>query len=543
MILILAWRLPGMDKGINVDGANGEQIKSVEEMVGRFCIEMGGMVPGWLQQLKSSPESMEELEKAVHVEFARGADLVFAGMMAVVLKDAVFEESAEQTRKNHPHGLDRGRNRQVQVKLLGGLIIWIASLYCLPRRTLFRKPEEGTPGVYTELVQFGIADGVSPGLQSRVARKVSLLPSIAMAHAELKREGVELDVKTVRRVTYDCGKKMLLHRKHQLDQWRAGLMASGSELTGKRVCVQIDGGRIKIRGELRKKQLEAEAVNEDGLPLEDAPGRSKKVAKKTFAADWREPKLVTIFVHDRNGKMVAGSKATIDGTLLGPDAICELVAMHLHRLGAASAESVTFISDGAPWIWDRIDRIIEKAHLKGVQTYQVLDNCHAAQHVSLALQATGISPEDRVPLYRQYRTMLRNGQWQKVVAELTDDGRLDLSNNPSLATQIEYLRRHGEAGRLKYTYFKGIGVPLGSGAIESTIRRVVNMRLKSNATFWKSENAEAMLQVRASVISDRWDSQRMEVKKFMHKLAIKDWTWVPKNMSCKKSEGNSATAT
>jgi hypothetical protein len=139
--------------------------------------------------------------------------------------------------------------------------------------------------------------------------------------------------------------------------------------------------------------------------------------------------------------------------------------------------------------------------------------------------------------------MLRNGQWQRVVTELSDDGQLAMSDNPTLATQIDYLRRHGEAGRLKYTYFKGIGVPLGSGAIESTIRRVVNMRLKSNATFWKSENAEAMLQVRASVVSNRWDSQRREGKQMMHRLAINEWTWIPSNMSCKKTEASSATAT
>jgi hypothetical protein len=532
-----------MERELSVDGANGGKVKTVEEMVVRFCVEMSGTVPAWLEQLKKAPESMEELQNTVHVAFARGADLVFAGMMAVVLQDKEFAKMAEDTRRHHPNRLDRGRGRKVRVRLLGGLIVWITSLYCLPRRTLFHKPEEGTPGVYADLIQFGISNGVSPGLQSRVARKVALLPSIAMAHAELKREGVELDVKTVRRVTYDCGNNLLLHRKQLLDDWRAGHMAASSELSGKRVCVQIDGGRIKIRGEMRKKQSKAEALNEDGLPLEDAPGRSKKVAKRAFSADWREPKLVTIFIHDRNGKMVSGSKATIDGTLLGPDAICELVAMHLHRLGAASAESVTFISDGAPWIWDRIDRIIELAHLKEVQTYQVLDNCHAAHHVSLAIQAKGVRAEDRFPLYRQYRTLLRNGQWQRVVAELTDEGQLDPSDNPALATQIEYLRRHGEAGRLKYAYFKGIGVPLGSGAIESTVRRVVNMRLKSNATFWKSENAEAMLQVRASVVSDRWDSQRQEVKQLMHKLAINDWTWIPNNMSCKKTESSSTTAT
>ena len=56
----------------------------------------------------------------------------------------------------------------------------------------------------------------------------------------------------------------------------------------------------------------------------------------------------TIFVHDEHGRMEKESRAVVDGTFLGPDAIAELVAMHLHRLGAAEAASVTFGSDGAP---------------------------------------------------------------------------------------------------------------------------------------------------------------------------------------------------
>jgi hypothetical protein len=34
---------------------------------------------------------------------------------------------------------------------------------------------------------------------------------------------------------------------------------------------------------------------------------------------------------------------------------------------------------------------------------------------------------------------------------------------------------------------------LGSGAIESSIRRVINLRLKGNGIFWLEENAEAIL--------------------------------------------------
>jgi hypothetical protein len=79
----------------------------------------------------------------------------------------------------------------------------------------------------------------------------------------------------------------------------------------------------------------AEKTDEDGLPVEDAPGRSKKRPRRTFDAQWREPKLLTIFVHDEQGRMEKESQTLMDGTFLGPDAMAELVAMHLHRLGAA----------------------------------------------------------------------------------------------------------------------------------------------------------------------------------------------------------------
>jgi hypothetical protein len=49
------------------------------------------------------------------------------------------------------------------------------------------------------------------------------------------------------------------------------------------------------------------------------------------------------------------------------------------------------------------------------------------------------------------------------------------------------------------------GIPLGSGAIESGIRRVINRRMKNNGMYWLEENAEIMLQLRCQVISERWD--------------------------------------
>ena len=345
------------------------------------------------------------------------------------------------------------------------------------------------PGLHVELAQFGFGKGCSPALESRVSRQAALNPSLQFAQEELARDGLQMDDKTIARITYQCGHGMLALRTDELMQWRSGKLPAGKEFAGKRISVQIDGGRAKIRGDLRPVAAEAEKRNEDGSPVEDAPGRSKKRPRQTFDAEWREPKLVTIFVHNEHGRMEKESRAVVDGTFLGPDAIAELVAMHLHRLGAAQAASINFGGDGATWIWDRLPTIVRLARLEGIPIYEILDCCHAAHHISLALAALGQNEEERMPLYREHRTLLRNGQWRRVVEELTGLAEID-PENKEVRTEIAYLQKHGEAGRLQYPTFRKLGLPLGSGAIESSIRRVINLRLKNNGMFWLCRSPE-----------------------------------------------------
>jgi hypothetical protein len=418
--------------------------------------------------------------------------------------------------------------------------MWVFTLYCQPRRRWFDKSDMKKPGVYTAAAQFGFGKGVTPGLQSRVARQCALCPSFDFAHEELARSGVELDIKTVRRISYQCGEGLLRLRRHLLEQWRGGKLPAGAELQGERVTVQIDGGRTKLRGKLKPAASPKEKLDDDGLVTEDAPGRSKKRAKRTCSSEWKEPKLLTIFIHDEHGKMVKKSQATMDGTMLGPDAIAELVAMHLHRLGAAGAKSITFVADGAPWIWDRIPTIVKVAKLTHVELNEVLDNCHAAHHVSLALAALGLTDKQRMPLYREHRTLLRNGHWRRVVEELQDLAANEPKDS-AIHTEIAYLQKHGSAGRLSYRHFRTIGIPLGSGAIESTIRRVINQRLKGNGLSWYRENAEAMLQLRAQVVSRRWDDQLKAMRAYARQDARTEWTWDPQSMSI-KDETNLTTS-
>lgn len=515
-------------------------IESVMEMVGQFTAELMTSIPGWQKRLRECPEELATIEQEVHTAAAQGADMVVAGLISVTLREAAVQKKREASRKAFSYRLDRGRERSVRVRLLGGLVIWVCSIYCqAKRRSGNKEQEEKRPGVYLGAAQLGIGSGVSPGLLSHVSRQVALCPSIDFAHEELTRRGIEIDIKAVRRIAYQCGEKQLRYRRVLLDQWRAGELPAGDELAGKHVTAQIDGGRTKIRGELRAAPKQSASVDEDGVMREDAPGRSRTRPKKTYDADWREPKLLTIFVHDDQGKMVKEYRSTIDGTFQGPDAAAELLAMHLHRLGASQAASVTFCADGAPWIWDRIPTICKLVKLQDVPVHEVLDNCHAAHHISLALSALGLRDKQRMPLYRELRSRLRNGQWRQVVAELRELAEAE-DQDSQFHTELSYLEKHGEAGRLNYRRFRQLGIPLGSGAIESGIRRVINQRLKSNSVSWRENNAEAMLQIRAQVVSKRWDERLAAIRKMACRDARTEWTWEPRPMSV-KAEANQPT--
>ena len=139
----------------------------------------------------------------------------------------------------------------------------------------------------------------------------------------------------------------------------------------------------------------------------------------------------------------------IDGTLLGPDHLAELVAYHLHRLGAAQAELVVFASDGARWIWDRLDWIEQRAGLDPSRTVCVLDFCHAAHHISLALESLGWDEKRRRETYGRLRKLLKASRWEAVVDELIKWAHSQPKNR-DIWTEIRYLNSHGQEGHLNY---------------------------------------------------------------------------------------------
>jgi hypothetical protein len=399
--------------------------------------------------------------------------------------------------------------------LLGGLLLLVSTLYCGPatdRKRGRRRGLEGA-GIYPELAWLGFVEGKSPALVREVARQTALLPSYAMARTELREHGLMLNVKEVHNIGQHAGQAALAYRRRELELFRQGKLAAEAG-QGKRFGAMIDGGRVKLRKNTRRQKGQGQS----------------KTQKRRFQTEWREVKQIIVFEMDKQGRMKKGTEAVVDGTFLGPDEIMEVLALRLHQAGAAQAEVVAFRCDGAPWIWDRLDWVKKRLGLSDKQMSKGLDWCHAVHHVSLALEPVREGAE-RKRLFKKLRKWLKAGRWQKVVDELMQLATAaKLPAGAPVWTEIAYLGGHGEEGHLDYATYRRRGLPLGSGAIESAIRRVINLRLKGNSIFWEEENAEAMLQLRGLVLSGRWNNTFKKITASLAADRRLDWHWQSPDM-------------
>jgi len=379
-------------------------------------------------------------------------------------------------------------------------------------RTGKGRGREGA-GLYPELAVLGISEGSSPALVSLVGRQCALLPSYQIARQELAARGTPLDIKVVHRLARQLGAAVLTSRTRDLLRWRAGALPPGSDLTGRRVAAMIDGGRTRVRTVIRKQK-----------------GRGKgKKQRRRYKAEWREPKLLIIFEIDEQGRMKKKSRPWIDGTFAGPDEAMELLAFHLHCLGARQAAVVVFVADGAPWIWDRLDWVEQRVGLPAGCAVRVLDWCHAVHNLSLALEVLGLPEDERQRRYGELRGCLREGWWGLVLDELETLGAA-AGNPKDLEQPLGYLTKHAAAGHLEYKRLRRRGLPQGSGAIESAIRRVINLRLKGPGLMWRAENAEGALALRAAAVSERWEETMAWVREVMGRDRQIGWQWVAPDM-------------
>ena len=345
------------------------------------------------------------------------------------------------------------------------------------RRSCDRRNRKRYKGAYAGLILLGIHDRCSPALASMVSAWSALLSSFEEVRQVLCDHGMVLDIKVIRKLTYRYAERA----RAEQQAGRIPLNERDS-LEGRRVVISTDGGRTRLREKKR------------------GPKTSKN--RTRFRGAWREPKLLIIYVVDAQGKQEKSFSPFIDGSFSGPDGVFLLLKGYLNALHIQKSDKILFVADGAHWIWNRIPSLIKALGLAPQRVYELLDFYHAVEHLGKvsALKKTWSSKERKRWVSKQ-RGFLLKGKAADVVQAVQTlcRGR----NSKAIKTERDYFVRNER--RLDFPTVKALNLPIGSGAIESSIRRVVNLRLKGPCTFWYRENAEKMIMLRSYFKAGRWN--------------------------------------
>jgi hypothetical protein len=438
--------------------------------------EVYGRLQGLEQERRRvhTPEELEAFERELRGYTDQLGALLLELHLQASLDCEEHQKKEEELIRSWPGRLKSDGYERVRIVTLGGvgITVW-ARYYC---RGCDRRSGKRYKGVYGGLVLLGVHEHCTPALAATVSAWSALLSSFAEVRQVLLEQGVKLDVKGVRRVAYRYAE-----RARVLQQAGHIAVAEGDTVQGRRVVVSADGGRLRLR--------------------ENKRGAKTKKGRTRYRGAWREPKLLIIYVVDARGKLEKSFAPLIDGHLQGPEALFHLLEGYLHSLAIDRADHVLFVADGAHWLWNRIPRLIATLGLEPQRVHLLIDFYHATEHLGkLAALRKNWSARQRHAWIRTQRRRLWRGHIAEVVEaiQVFCRGR----NSKAIRTERDYFVRNRQ--RMAYQTVRALKLPIGSGAIESAIRRVVNLRLKGACIFWGKGNAEKILMLRAFYKAGRW---------------------------------------
>ena len=421
----------------------------------------------------TSPAELEELEREIRGRTDRLSSLLLGFHLQHSLDGEALQVEQDLLVSQWPKPLKNDGRVQVWVRTAWGhrVPLWVTYY----RRKGPRRRGKRYAGLYPGLVLLGIYDRCTPTLAAEVSLLAAMLGSLDEARDVLAQRGVALDIKTLRLIAYRYAARARIVQQVENTEFDA-------TVSGRRVVISTDGGRIRLR--------------------ETKRGPKTKKGRRRYTGAWREPKVLIIYVVDAEGKREASFAPWIDATLKGPDAVFALLRTYLHRLQITQADRVLFVADGAPWIWKRVPLLVQALGLAAEQVHECLDFYHAAEHLGkVAALRKDWSAKARSRWRTQQRRYLLRGEIERVIAAVRDlcRGR----NSKAMRAQRDYFIKN--QSRMAYAKLLAMKLPIGSGAIESTVRRVVNLRLKGASIFWCRAHAEAILLLRSYYKAGRWN--------------------------------------
>lgn len=228
------------------------------------------------------------------------------------------------------------------------------------------------------------------------------------------------------------------------------------------------------------------------------------------ASTWRENKLGIVFssenVHflgcDENGgeRFYIDQKEYADYIGSSHEFGKHLFAAAL-RNGYGNYRRTVIISDGATWIRNLTEEFFPDAQ-------HILDLYHAIETIySFAKYTFDHDEKLFVPWAKHMSALLKNSEYQQVIDEVACYKGKTI---PGVVNLHTYLTNNID--NIDYKRFREEGLYIGSGAIESSNKSVLQRRLKQAGMRWDARSAQSMVTLRAKAVAKKWVA---EVERFV----------------------------
>jgi hypothetical protein len=244
------------------------------------------------------------------------------------------------------------------------------------------------------------------------------------------------------------------------------------------------------------------AIGADGVMVPFRPTPKTPVG----AIQWRE---VKVGILARLGTRVTRAGTTVPLLLrrrlvavLGTiDDFIPSIQLEATRQGVDIAPVVVWLSDGGRGFW----RVYRTCFATAIG---VLDFFHAAGHLARATQALfgTLQSAEALAWFRRWRHLLRHGQAHRVRRALTQLIHLPGWSDSAFSTLLQvqaYFQRHHRHTR--YQHFERLGLPLGSGMVESACKWLIQQRFKGVGMRWSDDGFNHLLLLRLAWANDRFD--------------------------------------
>jgi len=211
--------------------------------------------------------------------------------------------------------------------------------------------------------------------------------------------------------------------------------------------------------------------------------------KESKPREWKEIRLMAAQAQGQTTTFYAATFGSVDkaGRQWG----------HCTRqAGWGLTSQIHALGDGAEWIR------LQTREVFGEQATFLCDFFHVSEYLGAAAFTCRAQAPDQWRRTQQNR--LKRGAWGKVIGALADYMEEDAVPDENAPVRAGHRYLSNRTDCLDYPRALKLGLPIGSGLIESGHRHVLQARLKKGGTAWLLENASQLASLRVMRANGQW---------------------------------------